>query len=223
MPGGSRSLPGRPNLRHPKLEARRRLAAGEFPALHEAQAAIAREHGLPSWAVLKQRVNTEQDSHALARLRWVISRFSGAADPGWTAPADDELRQHFDGRFLTVLPPSALVAAISRIATELRDGELVVLQQTPLQAYVQLGSMQYIAVAEAEPPHRLTGLRGVPEFLGPVIACSGPRGERSPNLSVSQVNASERTRARPPRCASSSAWTPPPAAPPGSTARATTS
>jgi CubicO group peptidase (beta-lactamase class C family) len=162
MPGGSRSLPGRPNLRHLKLEAKRRLAAGEFPTLHEAQAAIAREHGLPSWAVLKQRVSTEQDSHALAQLRWVISRFSGAAEPGWTAPADDELRQHFDGRLLTVLPPSALVAAISSVATELRDGELVVLQQTPLQAYVQLGSMQYIAVAEAEPPHRLTGLRAVP-------------------------------------------------------------
>jgi hypothetical protein len=29
MPGGSRSLPGRPNLRHLKLEAKRRLAAGE--------------------------------------------------------------------------------------------------------------------------------------------------------------------------------------------------
>ena len=46
MPGGSRSLPGRPNLRHLKLEAKRRLAAGEFPTLHDAQPAIAREHGL---------------------------------------------------------------------------------------------------------------------------------------------------------------------------------
>jgi CubicO group peptidase (beta-lactamase class C family) len=162
MPGGSRSLPGRPNLRRLKLEAKRRLAAGEYPTLHDAQAAIAREHGLPSWAVLKQRVNAEQDSHALAQLRWVISRFSGAAEPGWTAPDDGELRQHFDDRFLTALPPSALVATISNVAAELRDGELTVLQQTPLQAHAQLGSIQYIAVVEAEPPHRLTGLRGVP-------------------------------------------------------------
>ena len=47
-------LPARPSLRHLKLEAKRRLAAGEFATLHDAQAAIAREHGLPSWARLKQ-------------------------------------------------------------------------------------------------------------------------------------------------------------------------
>jgi CubicO group peptidase (beta-lactamase class C family) len=45
MPGGSRSLPGRPNLRYLRLEAKRRLAAGEFPTLHDAQAGVAREHG----------------------------------------------------------------------------------------------------------------------------------------------------------------------------------
>ncbi len=52
MPGqaNSRSLPGRPNLRHLKLEAKRRLAAGEFGSLHEAQVAIAREHGWPGWS-----------------------------------------------------------------------------------------------------------------------------------------------------------------------------
>jgi len=31
-----------------------------------------------------------------------------------------------------------------------------------LQAYVQLGDVQYIAVVEAEPPHRMAGLRGLP-------------------------------------------------------------
>jgi len=50
----SRSLPGRPSLRFLKLEARRRHAAGEFPTLHEAQLAIAREHGQSSWTVLKE-------------------------------------------------------------------------------------------------------------------------------------------------------------------------
>jgi CubicO group peptidase (beta-lactamase class C family) len=38
----------------------------------------------------------------------------------------------------------------------------VVLGQTPVQAYIQLQGMQYIAVAEPDPPHRLTGLRGLP-------------------------------------------------------------
>ena len=162
MPGATRSLPGRPNLRHLKLEAKRRMAAGEFPSLHEAQAAIAWEHGLPSWAALKQRVDAGLDSHALDQLRWVISRFAGAGEPGWTAPAEDELREHFGDRFLSVLPPAALVETISTVAADLRDGELVVLGQTPLQAYVELNGMRYIAVAETGPPHRLEGLRGLP-------------------------------------------------------------
>jgi CubicO group peptidase (beta-lactamase class C family) len=166
MPGGSRSLPGRPNLRYLKLEAKRRVAAGDFPTLHEAQLAIAREHGLPSWTALKQRIDAEQagdeHSHALDQLRWVISRFAGADEPGWTAPTDDELRQHFDEGFLAALPPSELIAAIGSLSTDLRDGELAVLRQTPLQAYVQLADVQYIAAVEAEPPHRLVGLRGLP-------------------------------------------------------------
>ncbi|HJZ29175.1 MAG TPA: hypothetical protein VJ370_23080, partial [Streptosporangiaceae bacterium] len=95
MPGGSRSLPGHPSLRHLKLEAKRRLAAGEFPTLHDAQVAIAREHGLPTWAALKQRVSDTPDSHALDQFRWVSARFSGAGRPGWTAPGEDELREHF--------------------------------------------------------------------------------------------------------------------------------
>jgi len=50
----SRSLPDQPSLRFLKLEARRRLAAGEFRALYEAQLAIAREYGFSSWTALKQ-------------------------------------------------------------------------------------------------------------------------------------------------------------------------
>ena len=37
-----RPLPGQPSLRYLKLEARRRLAAGEFGTLHDAQLAVAR-------------------------------------------------------------------------------------------------------------------------------------------------------------------------------------
>ena len=50
-----RAFPGRPSLRFLKIEAKRRLAAGEFGTLH-AQLAIAREHGLPSWTALKESV-----------------------------------------------------------------------------------------------------------------------------------------------------------------------
>jgi CubicO group peptidase (beta-lactamase class C family) len=166
MPGGSRSLPGRPSLRHLKLEAKRRLAAGEFPTLHDAQVAIAREYGLPTWAALKQRINeqaeqAEQESHALDQLRWVIARFSGAEEPDWPAPDDDELGQHFSERFLAAIPPARLVEAIARMAADLR-GELEVIRQAPLQAQVRLGDLEYVAAVEAEPPYRLTGLRGLP-------------------------------------------------------------
>lgn len=161
MPGGSRSLPGRPSLRHLKLEAKRRLAAGEFPTLHDAQVAIAREYGLPTWASLKQRVSDTPDSEALDQFRWVITRFADADQPGWITPTDDELNQHFDEHFLAALPPPALIKTISNVAADLR-GDLVVLGQTPVQAHVQLQGMHYIAVTEPEPPHRLTGLRGLP-------------------------------------------------------------
>ena len=52
MPDQPRPLPGQPSLRYLKLEARRRLAADEFTTLHDAQLAIAREHGQPSWTAL---------------------------------------------------------------------------------------------------------------------------------------------------------------------------
>jgi CubicO group peptidase (beta-lactamase class C family) len=165
--GRSRSLPDRPSLRFLRLEAKRRLAAGEFPTLHEAQAAIAWEHGLPSWAELKQACASAQlpetgpKSHALAQLRWVISRFSEAGRPGWTPPAEDELTEHFDDRLLAALPADRLVAQLGKVASDLRE-ELVVLGQAPLQAHVQLAGMRYLAVVDADPPHRLTGLRGFP-------------------------------------------------------------
>ena len=163
MPGGSRSLPVRPSLRFLKLEAKRRLGTGEFTSLHEAQAAIAREHGLPSWAALKQACTlpSEPESHALDQLRWVVSRFSGADAPGWTAPDEAELSQHFDDRVLAVIPAGTLVEQVSKMAADLR-AELVVISQRPLEAHVQLGGLRYIAAADAAPPHRLTGLRGFP-------------------------------------------------------------
>jgi CubicO group peptidase (beta-lactamase class C family) len=163
MPGGPRSLPGRPSLRYLKLEAKRRLAAGEFAALHDAQAAIAWEHGLPSWTALRQLIcgQARQESHALAHLRWVIARFRDAGEPGWTVPDDDELRRHFDDQFLSEVPAGQLIAAITSVAADLREDPIVI-GQAPLSAHVQIGGLEVFAAAEADPPHRLTGLQAPP-------------------------------------------------------------
>jgi CubicO group peptidase (beta-lactamase class C family) len=163
MAVGSRSLPGRPSLRYLKLEAKRRLAAGEFSSLHDAQVAIAREHGLPSWTALKQLIGgqAQQESHALAQVRWVIARFRAAAEPAWTAPDDDELRQHFADQFLNEVPAGQLIAAITSVAADLRE-EPIVIGQAPLSAHVQLGGLEVFAAAEADPPHRLIGLQAPP-------------------------------------------------------------
>jgi hypothetical protein len=72
MPDQPRPLPGQPNRRYLKLEARRRLAAGEFGTLQDAQLAIAREQGQPGWTALKQLIDSRlaQLGHpALAHLR----------------------------------------------------------------------------------------------------------------------------------------------------------
>jgi CubicO group peptidase (beta-lactamase class C family) len=162
MPGGQRQLPYRPSLRYLKLEAKRRLAAGEFSSLHDAQAGIAREHGLPNWAALKRLCGQPpQESYALWQLRWVIARFRDAGAPGWMTPGDQELRQHFSHRFLAENPAGELVAVIASVAADLRQ-ELVVIGQAPLSARVQIASLKVFASVEGDPPHRLTELQAVP-------------------------------------------------------------
>ena len=162
-PGSSRPLPDRPNLRYLKLEAKRRLAAGEFPALHDAQVAIAWEHGLPSWTALKRRICAQSapDCQVLPQLGWLITRFRHADQPGWTAPGEQDLQQHFAPEFLAALPARQLIATISGVAPVLRE-ELAVVTQAPLTAQVQLGGLDVFASVAADPPHKLTGLLAVP-------------------------------------------------------------
>jgi CubicO group peptidase (beta-lactamase class C family) len=154
-----RSLPDQPSLRYLKIEAKRRLAAGEFTSLHDAQLAIAREHGLPSWAALKERVDAQpaEESHAVTQLKWLVSRFEGADGPDWVAPDETELGQHFGERFLAVATTAKVVQTLSRRAGQLRD-ELVVVHDDQGRVRAQIGGMQFEAAAEPEPPYRLAGL-----------------------------------------------------------------
>jgi CubicO group peptidase (beta-lactamase class C family) len=194
MPDESRSLPSRPNLRYLKLEAKRRLAAGEFPALHAAQAAVAREHGLPSWAALKQLIDDQTaaaapgtGSHALTQLRWIADRFAGADQPGWLAPTDSELREHIADSLLDQVPAAELVRQLSGAAADLRRG-LTVLAQEPLEARVRVADLEYVGVVDAEPPHRLTRLLAAPPSGGitdPRLAAPHPaqvRGDAPADL-----------------------------------------
>jgi CubicO group peptidase (beta-lactamase class C family) len=175
----SRSLPSHPSLRYLKIEAKRRLAAGEFPALHDAQAAIAREHGLSGWAALKQTIGGRAwpESHALAQLSWVAARFRDARTPAWSPPADDELREHFAEPVLTAVPSAELVESIAGLAPYLRE-EPVVIDAAELTASVQVADLQVDAVSEAQPPHRLTELGVTPLVRHP----ADPRTASPPPL-----------------------------------------
>lgn len=129
MSDQSRELPEQPSLRFLKLEAKRRLATGEFATLHDAQLAVAREHGLSSWAVLKETVTTDQAAHnlALAQVRWLISRFRDADRATWMRPTDEEVREHFTDQFLSLAPPDTIIDLVTKAAAMLR-GDLVVLE-----------------------------------------------------------------------------------------------
>jgi hypothetical protein len=125
---GERALPEQPSLRHLKLEAKRRLAAGEFSTLHGSQLAIAREHGQPSWTALKAAVDARgpADGRAVEQLRWIAARFGDAAEHGWTAPGVRELREHFTDEFLSHVTPERLIAIFTAAPNELRE-ELAVI------------------------------------------------------------------------------------------------
>jgi len=160
-----RTFPGQPSLRYLKLEAKRRLAAGEFATLHDAQLAIAREHGLSSWTALKQQVERAEghhvesrpDSHALDQVEWVIARFVDSDQFGWTAPGQAELLEHFTDHFLSVIPGDRVVAMLSGQNAVLR-GELTVSDASAFRLQAELPGVQIQAATEPEPPHRLTGL-----------------------------------------------------------------
>src|SRR5580693_5520163 len=163
MPPRQRLLPTHPSLRYLKLAAKRRLATGEFPSLHDAQQAIAGEYGLPNWTALKDLISGQPPvrSQALPHLEWVIARFADAGEPAWTPPDEQEMRQRFSDQFLAVIPAGELVAQIASSSLDLH-AELVVVSQEPLVVRARIAGAEVIAVAEEAPPHRLAGLHVIP-------------------------------------------------------------
>jgi CubicO group peptidase (beta-lactamase class C family) len=163
MPAGPRPLPTHPSLRYLKVAAKRRLAAGEFASLHDAQQAIAGEYSQPSWAALKEFISRQPPvlSQALPHLEWVIARFADADEPTWTTPDEQELRQHFSEQVLAALPAHELVAQIASSSPDLH-AELIVVHQEPLAVRARMAGSEVIAMAEEAPPHRLAGLQVIP-------------------------------------------------------------
>ncbi|GIH22693.1 hypothetical protein Aph01nite_10030 [Acrocarpospora phusangensis] len=162
MSDQSRALPDRPSLRYLKLEAKRRLSAGEFATLQLAQLAIAREHGLPSWTALKEQIEAAGPaSHALTQVRWVMSRFAAADTPGWTPPDEEELRGHFDDDYLSLLPPGRLSGLLGSVAGQLRE-DLVDVRAEPRRLRARVAGLRVEAATGGEPPYRLRELRFYP-------------------------------------------------------------
>jgi CubicO group peptidase (beta-lactamase class C family) len=181
---GERALPEQASLRYLKVEAKRRRAAGEFATLHDAQLAVAREHGHRSWAALREAVAgaaAGSEGHAVAQLRWIIGRFADAGSPGWAAPGEDELREHFTAEFLAAAGPEALVARITDVAPVLR-ADLVVMRDTPFSAQGLLAGHLVMAVTEPRSPYRLISVQehrlgeriSDPRTAAPPTAVSGP-------------------------------------------------
>lgn len=141
------------------MEAKRRVTAGEFGTLHEAQLAIAREHEFPSWAVLKTAI--ENESNALPHVRWLVRRFREADGPQWTPPAEAELREHIGNRLLELVSADAINGQLRSIAAKLRN-ELQVEAATKDTVWAEISGLTIEAAAEAEPPHRLASLRLYP-------------------------------------------------------------
>jgi CubicO group peptidase (beta-lactamase class C family) len=178
----SRKIPDHLNLRHSKLEAKRRLAAGEFITLHDAQLAVAREHGMSSWAALKEHIAAAEQGHALARVRWLLGRYGDADTPGWAAPSRDELNEHFTEHLLTIAPPETVAAILGGVAPKLR-GDLVLIDAGPLQLRARVADLLVEAAVEPQAPYRLASLRVSPGGA----PATDPRVARPPATSSGPV------------------------------------
>lgn len=155
-----RALPENASLRYLKLEAKRRLTAGEFLTLHASQLAVAREHGQPSWSALKDLIAARgpQGGRALAQLTWIVDRFRDCAEDGWTAPDEEELREHFTDRFLADVTLDRLVTLCTAVPGQLRE-EPVTIASSPFTAQCRIAGWFVAAASEPSPPYRLAQMQ----------------------------------------------------------------
>ena len=77
------------------------------------------------------------EGHALTQLRWIVGRFGGAGEPGWLAPDEEELREHFTDQFLARFPPDQLLPRITQLAPAMRE-ELIIISATPFTTSILL-------------------------------------------------------------------------------------
>ncbi len=155
-----RSLPAHPNLRYFKQEAKQRVRSGEFATLHQAQRALAAEHGLPNWPAFLHVIEVQRgaESRVLPQIRWVISRFRDASEPGWAPSGEAELREHFSDEFMDQTSAPEIAAFMTGHGVDLSQ-EFTVTAQWPLHARFRLDGIDVYVDAEADPPHRITDLR----------------------------------------------------------------
>jgi CubicO group peptidase (beta-lactamase class C family) len=90
-------------------------------------------------------------------VQWVAARFRDADDPGWVPPGEDELREHFEPRYLAMVTVPALIERLTRDAAHFRR-DLVVIEVPPHRLKGDIGGLRLQAGASEDPPYRLTGL-----------------------------------------------------------------
>ncbi|MEV6604004.1 serine hydrolase domain-containing protein [Kutzneria sp. NPDC051319] len=156
----SRALPDRPSLRFLKMEAKRRVAAGEFGTLHEAQLAIAREHGFASWTALKTGVETAA-GNVLPHVRWLVDRYRTSDAEGWTAPERRELDEHVAPRLLEQIPADVMTKMLRSVVGQLRE-RLTVNAQNETAIRAEIGGLRLEASTEEEAPYRIKALKLYP-------------------------------------------------------------
>ena len=163
MSESSRSLPDQPSLRYLKLEARRRLAAGEFPPCTRRSSP-----SRVSMAFRAGRRSSWPSATASQTRTRTCSIISAGSSPGWRArasrtglrPQNKNLAEHFEQSYLDRVTPGRLIEGLSGMARNWSLGdEVTVITERPRFILARVGGVRITTVGADEPPHRLRGYR----------------------------------------------------------------
>ena len=83
-------------------------------------------------------------------MRWVFGRYGEADEPGWTAPARDELSEHITEHFLTLVPPETAAAILGGVAPKLRE-DLVLIDAGSLHLRAKVADLLVEAPSSRRP------------------------------------------------------------------------